>query len=133
MSGLTVRYDPSRPAGRRVLSISVGNAPLNPNKIYRVATNDFLARGSDGYTTFGTAKALLPADDSPLLANEVMVYVRRLGTVRTGVDGRLTANETPPRLTAAAASKLSSAISVRIAAPGWQRRRRCSSRSDPAH
>ena len=90
VSGMTVRYDPSRPPDSRVLSIRVGDAPLDPDKTYRVATNDFLARGSDGYTSFGTAKALLPADDSPLLANEVMVYVRRLGTVRTGVEGRIT-------------------------------------------
>ncbi len=32
---------------------------------------------------------MLPPDDSPLLANDVMAYLRRLGTVRTGVDGRI--------------------------------------------
>ena len=33
----------------------------------------------------------MPIDDSPLLANEVMVYLRKLGTVRTGVEGRMAA------------------------------------------
>jgi hypothetical protein len=28
-------------------------------------------------------------DDSPRLSNEVMVYLRRIGTVRTGVEGRI--------------------------------------------
>ena len=36
-----------------------------------------------------TPRPLLPPDDSPLLANEVMAYLRQLGTVRTGVEGRI--------------------------------------------
>jgi 2',3'-cyclic-nucleotide 2'-phosphodiesterase (5'-nucleotidase family) len=90
ISGMTVRFDPSRPPESRVLSIRVGDAPLDPDKIYRVATNDFMAHGGDGYTSFKTAKSLLPADDSPMLVNDVMVYVRRLGTIRTGIEGRIT-------------------------------------------
>ena len=64
--------------------------PLDPRRTYTVAVNDFLARGGDGYTTVRDAKHLLPTDDSPLLANEVMVHLRRLGTVRTGIEGRVT-------------------------------------------
>jgi 2',3'-cyclic-nucleotide 2'-phosphodiesterase (5'-nucleotidase family) len=89
VSGLTIEVDPKRPAGSRIASIKVGDAPLDEGKTYRVATNDFLARGGDGYTAFRDAKAVLPPDDSPLLANDVMAYVRQLGTVRTGVDGRI--------------------------------------------
>ena len=91
VSGLSVEFDPQRPAGGRVLSIKAGGAPLDPAKIYRIATNDFLARGGDGYATFAAAKPLLPIDDTPLLANEVIVYLRDLGTVRSGIDGRMTA------------------------------------------
>ena len=58
-------------------------------KIYRVATNDFMARGGDGYTMFVDAPRLLPDPDAPLLANEVMDYIRKLGTVKTGVEGRI--------------------------------------------
>lgn len=89
VSGMVIQYDPKRSAGRRILSIRIGGAPLDDKKMYRIATNDFLARGSDGYDTFGKAKSVLPADDSPLLANEVMVYLRKLGTVRTTVEGRI--------------------------------------------
>jgi hypothetical protein len=35
------------------------------------------------------AKHLLPTDDSPMVANEVMAHVSRMGTVRTGVEGRI--------------------------------------------
>jgi hypothetical protein len=40
-----------------------------------------MARGGDGYTQFKDAPRLIPDDDAPLLANAVMVYVRRLGTI----------------------------------------------------
>jgi 5'-nucleotidase/UDP-sugar diphosphatase len=89
VSGMTVQADASRPAGQRVRAVRVGNAPLNEKKTYRVATNDFMARGGDGYSMFADASRLLPDSDAPLLANEVMVYIRKLGTVKTGVEGRM--------------------------------------------
>jgi 5'-nucleotidase/UDP-sugar diphosphatase len=89
VSGMTITFDPRRPPGKRIVSIRIGGKPLDPNRVYRIATNDFLARGSDGYDTFGKARSLLPADDSPLLANEVMAYLQTLGTVTTGIEGRI--------------------------------------------
>lgn len=89
VSGMRYEADLSRPAGQRVLSIRVGNAPLNNAKIYRMATNDFMARGNDGYTMFRDAKPLVPEHDGPLISNEVMVYLRKLGTVKTGIEGRI--------------------------------------------
>ena len=89
VSGMTVEANISRPPGSRVTSIRVGGQPLDEHKTYRVATNDFLSRGSDGYTMFTDAKRLLPDLDAPLLANDVMVHVRRIGTVKTGVEGRI--------------------------------------------
>jgi 2',3'-cyclic-nucleotide 2'-phosphodiesterase (5'-nucleotidase family) len=91
VSGMAVEYDARRAVGARVLSIKVGGAPLDPRRRYRVATNDFMARGGDGYASFAAAKPLLPLDDAPLVANEVMVYLRELGTIRSTVDGRMMA------------------------------------------
>jgi 2',3'-cyclic-nucleotide 2'-phosphodiesterase (5'-nucleotidase family) len=91
VSGITVEYDSRRPAGSRVLSIKVGDAPLDPDKTYRLATNNFMARGGDGYASFAAVEPLVPLDDSPLLANEVIVYLSEIGTVRSVVDGRLSA------------------------------------------
>ena len=91
VSGLTIEYDPRRPSGQRIVSIRIGGRPLDPNRTYRIATNDFLARGGDGYASFAGTPQLIPADDAPLLANEVMVYVRKLGTIRTGIERRMRA------------------------------------------
>jgi 5'-nucleotidase / UDP-sugar diphosphatase len=89
VSGMNIRFDPRLPPGKRIVSIKIGGKPLDPKHLYRIATNDFLARGSDGYDTFGKARSLLPADDSPLLASEVMSYLQKLGTITTGVEGRI--------------------------------------------
>ena len=89
VSGLKIEADPSRPPGNRVRSIQVGDAPLDPSKIYSLATNDFMLRGGDGYTSLQKGTPLLSANDSPLMANEVIDYIRDIGTVRTGADGRI--------------------------------------------
>ena len=96
---MTIEYDPQQPAGSRILSIAVGGAPLDPDKIYRVATNDFMARGGDGYTAFAANKPLVPLEDAPLLANEVMVYLRELGRCDTASKAASDREiKTPPRI-----------------------------------
>lgn len=89
VSGLTIEADPSRPAGERILSIKVGEAPLEKDRTYRIATNDFMARGGDGYSMFRDAKPLLPPLDAPLLSHAVVAYLKALGTVRTTGEGRI--------------------------------------------
>jgi 2',3'-cyclic-nucleotide 2'-phosphodiesterase (5'-nucleotidase family) len=91
VSGMKVEFDPQQPAGSRVLAIAVGGAPLDVNKTYRVAVNDFMARGGDGYSSFAAIDPLVPLEDTPLLSDEVMIYLRGIDSVRTGVEGRMTA------------------------------------------
>ena len=61
VSGLTHRARSAQrpPASASSRSRSAARRSI-PRRIYRVAINDFLARGGDGYDTFATAKALLP-------------------------------------------------------------------------
>jgi 2',3'-cyclic-nucleotide 2'-phosphodiesterase (5'-nucleotidase family) len=89
---LKIEADPSRPAGNRVLSIMVGDTPLDANKTYSVATSDFMARGGDDYVAFRDAKPVLPPADSPTIAYEVIDYIKSIGTIRTAVDGRIVLN-----------------------------------------
>ncbi len=89
ISGLTIEADPSRAPGHRVVSAKVGGTPLDDAKTYRVATNDFMARGGDDYRMLRDAERLIPDADGPLMANEVMVYLRRLGTVRSAIERRI--------------------------------------------
>jgi 5'-nucleotidase/UDP-sugar diphosphatase len=89
VSNVRIEADASRPPGSRVLSIKVGDAPLDEGKTYSVATNDFMARGGDDYTAFEQSKPVIPLNDSPLLASEVMDYIKYIGTVRAADEGRI--------------------------------------------
>ncbi|MEA2933356.1 MAG: 5-nucleotidase / UDP-sugar diphosphatase [Variibacter sp.] len=86
VSGIVAIYDATRPVSDRIVSMQVGGAPLDEARRYRVAILDFLARGGDDYTMFQGARRITPDQDAPLLANQVMTYIRRLGDVRTSGD-----------------------------------------------
>jgi 5'-nucleotidase/UDP-sugar diphosphatase len=92
VSGLTVEADLTREPGDRVTSVMVGGEPLDMDATYTVSTNDFMARGGDGYTMFADAPRVLREEDAKLMANDVMVYVRELGEFAPAVDGRITLN-----------------------------------------
>lgn len=66
VSGMSFKFDTTKPAGSRITEILVGGKPLDENKIYTLATSDFLvSRGGDGYTMFKDAKVLINAADAP--------------------------------------------------------------------
>jgi 5'-nucleotidase/UDP-sugar diphosphatase len=91
VSGITVQFDLSRKPRERVVAMQVAGNPLVEDRTYRVAVLDFLARGGDDYTMFRDAKRITPDNDAPLMVNEVVNYLRKIGTVRTGVEGRIAA------------------------------------------
>jgi len=55
VSGLVFNYSPSGERGSRIREISVAGRPIDLDREYTVATNDFLAAGGDGYRAFGEA------------------------------------------------------------------------------
>jgi 2',3'-cyclic-nucleotide 2'-phosphodiesterase (5'-nucleotidase family) len=89
VSGMSVEADLSKPAGSRVKSVMVGGAPLDPAKTYTLATNDYMAGGGDGYGIFRGAERLFGETDAKLMANDVMVYVRKMGSVSPKIEGRV--------------------------------------------
>ncbi|MDR1961334.1 MAG: 5'-nucleotidase C-terminal domain-containing protein [Gracilibacteraceae bacterium] len=50
VSGLEFSFDPAQPPGRRVSAVRVGDEELEPDKVYTLCTNDFVAAGGDLYT-----------------------------------------------------------------------------------
>jgi 2',3'-cyclic-nucleotide 2'-phosphodiesterase (5'-nucleotidase family) len=56
-SGLRYRFDPARPEGRRLLSVTLADgAALDDAKTYAVAVNNFMAGGGDNLDTLARAK-----------------------------------------------------------------------------
>ena len=58
-SGVYVEYNPENPENNRVTKMILDNGEvIEPNKVYRVAANDFLAEGGDGFDAFKESKNL---------------------------------------------------------------------------
>ena len=89
VSGMTVTYDLSKPAGSRIASVMVNGAELNMAAKYKLATNDYMAGGGDGYDALRGSTVLLGDLDGKLMANDVMAYIRDKGAVDAKVDGRM--------------------------------------------
>ncbi|HEX4847758.1 MAG TPA: bifunctional metallophosphatase/5'-nucleotidase, partial [Novosphingobium sp.] len=51
-AGFTYSYDKSRPVGQRIVAMRLNGQPIDPNGMYRVTTNSFLAQGGDAFTVF---------------------------------------------------------------------------------
>jgi 2',3'-cyclic-nucleotide 2'-phosphodiesterase (5'-nucleotidase family) len=61
VSGVTIRYDPSRSEGSRIVSATMADGtPLSDLRDYTVIVNDFLATGGEGYNAGGRATASRP-------------------------------------------------------------------------
>jgi 2',3'-cyclic-nucleotide 2'-phosphodiesterase (5'-nucleotidase family) len=91
VSGMVVTYDPRQPAGSRVASVSIDGKPLDNTARYKVGSIDFMVKGGDGYTALGKGRTLIGGTDGKLLANEVMVYLKKLGGFDLRTQGRIVA------------------------------------------
>ena len=89
VSGLTVTYDPNKPAGSRVVDVTHGGKALDLGGTYTLATNDFVARGGDGYTVFRGKKRLVDAKAGTLMATQVIEHIAAKGSVGPKVEGRI--------------------------------------------
>jgi 2',3'-cyclic-nucleotide 2'-phosphodiesterase (5'-nucleotidase family) len=89
VSGMRVRADLSRPVGERVVAVAVNGRPLDDAARYKLATNDFLAKGGDGYSALGRATVLVGPTEAELVANEVIAYIAEKKTVSPTLEGRV--------------------------------------------
>jgi 5'-nucleotidase / UDP-sugar diphosphatase len=89
VSGMTFAFDASAAPGSRVSEVMVGGAPLDESKLYKVAVNDYILGGGDGYDSLGGGKIITEGTTGSLVANDVMAYVEKLGTVNVAVEGRI--------------------------------------------
>lgn len=95
VSGAKVKFDSSKPAGDRVVSISYregsGNyVEIQDDQIYPVATNAFTAKGGDGYDVFAKAYEEGRVTDLGLSDWENFAeHLANLGTVDPEVEGRI--------------------------------------------
>ncbi|MFN5999084.1 MAG: bifunctional metallophosphatase/5'-nucleotidase [Paracoccaceae bacterium] len=89
VSGLSYAFDVTAAAGSRVSEVMVGGAALEADKLYKVAVNDYILGGGDGYDALGGGRVLTDGPTGQLVANDVMAHVEKLGTVNVAVEGRI--------------------------------------------
>ncbi len=87
ISGLRVEFDASAPSGKRCLSIETEDGkPLRADKLYTVATNDFVVNGGDGYCVF--AEGVNVRNTRTLIREVVARYIKERGVVAPARRGR---------------------------------------------
>lgn len=87
ISGFRFVYDVTRPAGARVVSVTLddGTAILPDSTTYTLATNDFVNAGGDGYTMFADGQGAT----REVMADVLLAYIRTQGTIAPVIDGRI--------------------------------------------
>jgi 5'-nucleotidase/UDP-sugar diphosphatase len=84
-----VRYTVDYSGGTGTLrDLSIGGAPVDPNRTYRFCTNDYLLRGGDGYEVL--TRSVEPFNTSLLLSYVTIEYIRaHNGVITPATDGRI--------------------------------------------
>lgn len=89
VSGMHVAYRPANPSGRRVVSVTVGGRPLDPQARYTLAATHYLATGGDDYDSLATGRPL--QTPAVLLGDLVRQRIEEMGVIAPVVDHRLRA------------------------------------------
>lgn len=93
VSGVNVVYSKKLPDMERVTTLRIGGQPWDPNRIYTVATTDFLMQGNAGLTLLTS----VPAEDITYhqinLRDSIVRYFRNNSPIRTRIDDRWERND----------------------------------------
>lgn len=89
VAGVKVSVDPAQNPGARVQAARINGEDLDPERSYRLATNDFLALGGDGYWMLAEQKQVSADSGNRLVAQDVIDYVEALQQVDAKVEGRI--------------------------------------------
>lgn len=50
VAGITFSFAPDRKPGSKIIEVTIAGRELEPEKNYKIALNNFIAAGGDGYT-----------------------------------------------------------------------------------
>lgn len=90
LSGAQVVYDSRKPAGERVVTVTLQGQALDLNKQYTLATFDYMADGGDGYNMLAELPQLTYPNQMNKLATEVVVdYIKQQQQIAPALERRL--------------------------------------------
>ena len=86
VSGISYSFDATKRVGEKIVSVTQDGVPLNKDEFYRVATNDFLFNGGDGYEELVGCELISAGD---LLKNVLAMYIKEKRIVEPAEEGRI--------------------------------------------
>jgi 2',3'-cyclic-nucleotide 2'-phosphodiesterase (5'-nucleotidase family) len=84
--GIKIEYNPKAANGTRLISVTIGNKPLENSTTYQIVTLDFIAGGGDNFFAPVTDFAILDTQDEVLTQ-----YVKSQSPVKIQLDKRIEA------------------------------------------
>ena len=90
-AGTKIVYDAAAAPGKRLVTVEIDGKAVDPEASYKLATNDFMLSGGDGYTSLAKGKVLVDGKGGKLLATEVIDYIAAHKTVEAKLEGRIAA------------------------------------------
>ena len=69
--------------------MTIGGAPIDPARTYRIAVGAYIAGGGDGYAMLKSAKRIPNAVAGFELASLLIDHVARLGSIAPRIEGRI--------------------------------------------
>lgn len=73
VANMEISFDSKKPSGNRLISLKIGGQPVIGNKIYRLATTDYLYSGGDGYSLLKNGKIKLANQKNPALLSDLVM------------------------------------------------------------
>jgi 5'-nucleotidase/UDP-sugar diphosphatase len=94
MSGARIVFNRNRPDFDRITTFEIGGQTLDPDKVYRVATTDYIAQGNIGLEVMKT----IPQEDiyytGVMVRSMVESYIKKHSPLDPRIDGRWTEDNT---------------------------------------
>ena len=90
VSGIRFTFDASRPAGSRIVSLTVNGKPLDRDKKYTLATSDYVAiDGGDGYAMLKGTRLLIPREQAQFDSDVLRAAILARKVIAPNVEGRI--------------------------------------------
>jgi 2',3'-cyclic-nucleotide 2'-phosphodiesterase/3'-nucleotidase len=88
ISGFSYTFDPSKPAGSRVVSITKDGKPMDMDATYKLCTADYTAAGGDGYSMLKTATIVSKTGE--WMRDGLVAYIKAKPEINPIVEDRIT-------------------------------------------
>jgi 5'-nucleotidase/UDP-sugar diphosphatase len=104
VSGLKLIYSRTRPDFDRIVSLTIGGEPWDPDRIYRVATTDFIASGNIGLQILTEIEPQYVHHTEIQVKQAVIDYVKRHSPLAPRIEGRFVRDDDRPMSSALASA-----------------------------